>query len=571
MSLPVIIAILASNFFGITAIILSLRENKARKQLLAYEDEQRFQTKEGKLMRDINNHIDYYLNIDKIVQVIGENLNDLIKYSAISTLVVNDQTMSLRTHAVEAVNSHYIDEVKTKMLDSLQHLTDRDIKELHLDEKSDGKIIEEVAHATLASYFHLPFIVDDKTLAIITISSTRPNLYTEKEMNALYSIINRSAKSFNRLQSALNIEKSKLSAMVESLADGLFMVDAQSNVSNINPAARNFLQITKESPALIEVLSSLPIQFDFKGKIQKAIMSQESSEIKDLTIHNKVFNISITPVINIHDKTGKDTIGASVLMHDVTLRKAVAQMKEDFTNIIVHELRSPLTSIKAGSQLLLSDTKLSEEERKKLMVVIHEQSNKMLDEVALILDAAKIEAGLFTIQKAPADLKQLITDRLTVFLPMAQEKMIKLTSEVDPLLPKFSFDSHHIGQVINNLISNSMKFTPNGGSIKIVAKTMQNKIFISVTDSGKGIPKDKQPMLFNRFAQIAPAGTNTGTGLGLYLVKGVVEAHGGVITLESDEEHGTTISFTLPVEHTPNTMSQGNSEPTEQRPSRMVN
>ena len=173
----------------------------------------------------------------------------------------------------------------------------------------------------------------------------------------------------------------------------------------------------------------------------------------------------------------------------------------------------------------------------------------MLDEVALILDAAKLEAGLFTIQKIPGDLKQLIAERVQIFQSQAHEKFINLLVEVDPSLPTFNFDPIHIGQVVNNLISNALKFTSSGGSIKISAKPAIGSVVISVSDTGAGIPKDKQHLLFTKFTQLSGAQHGSvGTGLGLYIVKGVVEAHGGTVSLDSEEGRGTTITFSLPID-----------------------
>ncbi len=183
----------------------------------------------------------------------------------------------------------------------------------------------------------------------------------------------------------------------------------------------------------------------------------------------------------------------------------------------------------------------------------------MLDEVALILDAAKLEAGLFTIQKIPGDLKQLIGERVQIFQAQAHEKFINLLVEVDPSIPTFNFDPIHIGQVVNNLLSNALKFTSSGGSIKISAKPAIGSVIVSVSDTGAGIPKEKQHLLFSKFTQLSGADHGSvGTGLGLYIVKGVVEAHNGTVSLESEEGHGTTITFTLPLNDAKKTAADEN-------------
>jgi signal transduction histidine kinase len=326
------------------------------------------------------------------------------------------------------------------------------------------------------------------------------------------------------------------------------MVDINGKLNVINNAALEFLKITKENPSTIDIFSSLPNSYDFSSKIQRAINHKRVIEEKEVTIDQKIFQIFITPVFDVSVTTEKIVIGVSVLFHDITLEKSISKMKEDFTNIMVHELRSPLTAIKASSELLMKPPgPLSEAEKTKIIGLIAGQSRKMLDEVALILDAAKLEAGLFTIQKTLGDIKKLLTDRCQIFQPQAKEKFINLVVEIDPSIPSFSFDPIHIGQVINNLISNSLKFTTSGGTVKITAKPAIGSIVISVADTGAGIPKDKQRFLFSKFTQLSAGGGNAGTGLGLYIVKGVVEAHGGTISLDSEEGRGTTITFNLPI------------------------
>lgn len=226
--------------------------------------------------------------------------------------------------------------------------------------------------------------------------------------------------------------------------------------------------------------------------------------------------------------------------------------REDLTNMMVHELRAPLTAIKDSSSVLASNApSLEKHEGKKLLDIIHEQAKILLDQISEILDAAKLEAGKLTIQKTPGEnIVGVIKKSLTSFTAQAAKKQISLALEGSYELPLFSFDPIRIGQVINNLLSNSLKFTTNGGRIILKTELIGNihgkYIKISVTDTGVGIPKEKQRYLFTKYSQASE--TKGSTGLGLYVVKGIVEAHGGSVALESEVGCGTAISFTLPYE-----------------------
>lgn len=543
------ISIGATIIFGVVAIIFSMREEKAIKKLVENEVRQKQRLYEITMLKEVQDRIGYSLDVERVVEVITGSLDALLKYSTVSALIVKDEILVFKTHLKESVSKHYLESVKSSMVESYTTLEGTDIPQI-IDGNISGVAIDDLSRVEPESYFHIPIIVNDKTVSLLNVSSASPKLYSEEEMTTLYKIANMASEALSRLETILSVEKGKLMAMIGSLADGLFMVDINGQLTVINNAAKDFLRIPKDNPTTIDLLSALPNSYDFSAKIQRAINHKRVIEEKEVKIDEKIFQIFITPVFDESITTEKKVIGASVLLHDITLEKSVAKMKEDFTNIMVHELRSPLTAIKASSELLMAPpAPLTDEEKNKIIGLISGQSRKMLDEVSLILDAAKLEAGLFTVQKMPGDLKKLIQDRVSVFNPQAHERFVNMVVDIDPSIPTFSFDPVHIGQVVNNLISNSLKFTSSGGTIKITAKPAIGSVMVSVSDTGTGIPKNKQHLLFTKFSQLGSSEHGVvGTGLGLYIVKGVVEAHGGQVSLESEEGRGTTITFTLPLD-----------------------
>jgi signal transduction histidine kinase len=240
--------------------------------------------------------------------------------------------------------------------------------------------------------------------------------------------------------------------------------------------------------------------------------------------------------------------------HTKKLLKDRVKMREDFMDMTVHELRSPLTAIKDASSMLVTLTTLDANERAKLLHIIHDQSKFMLDQVTVLLDFAKLNQGKLTIQKISCDLIELLQQEVQIFLPQAQKRNMNITTEFDPNLPAFCFDKMRIAQVMNNIISNSIKYGRDNGHIILRAKAAEQHgdqvIVVSVTDDGPGIPKERQESLFDKFSQLDNGKYNNlsnSSGLGLYVAKGIIEEHGGKITLESEPGHGTTVSFTLPL------------------------
>lgn len=225
--------------------------------------------------------------------------------------------------------------------------------------------------------------------------------------------------------------------------------------------------------------------------------------------------------------------------------------KEEYSHLIVHELRAPVAVIKDTASLLIS-TKLSFEEQKNMLNLIHDQANKLLDQISTILDAAKVQEGKLSLRKTQGNIGELVKEEMALFQPEAKRKNINLTTQIKDNLPTFFFDNVRITEALNNLLSNSLKYTNENGLIKIAVDQNEGNIIVSVADNGIGIPAEKQSSLFTKFNELNgnmnKENHNLSSGLGLYITKWIVEAHGGTIKIESEESKGTTTTFTLPVD-----------------------
>ena len=229
--------------------------------------------------------------------------------------------------------------------------------------------------------------------------------------------------------------------------------------------------------------------------------------------------------------------------------EAQRKNKEDYTHVLIHELRAPLTAIKDSAEFMLSDGSLETNKEQQFLKIIETQSKMLLEQVGSLLDGAKIQAGKFILNKTASDISQTIKDRILIFQAQAEKEQIHLVFEEKEKIPPFSFDPLRVAQVINNLLSNSLKFTKSGGTITVKAVKDLDCIKISVSDTGVGIPKEQQQNLFEKFSKIGEdkQSSQDSSGLGLYIVKGIAQAHGGTVGLESNPGDGTTIFFTLPI------------------------
>ena len=237
---------------------------------------------------------------------------------------------------------------------------------------------------------------------------------------------------------------------------------------------------------------------------------------------------------------------AEELRQVVVELKAAQQIKDDFISLVSHELRTPLTSIRGYTELLLEE-KLAEEQLG-FLNAIDRNCGRLLSVVEDLLLVAQLQAGRFELVVGDFVLNDVVDFAAEAAQPLAASRHIGLKIAAEPGLA-MSGDAPRLGQVLDNLISNALKYTPDGGNVSLTATLSGVNAVIEVADSGIGIPEAEQEQIFNRFfrtsnAQLAGI---PGTGLGLVVTRGIIEAHGGTLGFESTEDIGTTFRIVLPI------------------------
>jgi two-component system, NarL family, sensor histidine kinase BarA len=234
------------------------------------------------------------------------------------------------------------------------------------------------------------------------------------------------------------------------------------------------------------------------------------------------------------------------------------RVKSNFLATVSHELRTPLTSVIGYSEMLLEGIagELNDEQREYVRTVM-EKGDQLLQLITGILDISRMEAGEMKIDKQPFDLDEVVTVALSTIAPHARRKKLIMSCTVPPSLPLVLGDRDKIRQVLLNLLGNAVKFTPEGGKVEVAATLAAllpaadsgRAVRISVHDSGIGVPPEHQKRVFDPFFQVDNSSTREygGTGLGLSIVKRLVEAHGGVVWVESEAGKGSTFAFTVPL------------------------
>ena len=231
------------------------------------------------------------------------------------------------------------------------------------------------------------------------------------------------------------------------------------------------------------------------------------------------------------------------------LKSSKNSARDDFLPILVHELRSPLSVIRGAADLLIKSTdELSVVQIQTLLNQIKNSSTTLLTMVGSILDVSKMENGKFEINKTFSDINSVLNEECSYFDPLTKIKKLIIQCMVDKDIPNFSFDIERVKQVLNNLISNAIKFSSEGAVITVTSKKTGSDCVVYVSDLGVGIPEHEKNFLFQKFFQASNQnGVQKGTGLGLFISKGIVEAHGGKIWFENNSPQGSKFCFSIPI------------------------
>ena len=346
-------------------------------------------------------------------------------------------------------------------------------------------------------------------------------------------------------------QKRNIEAIIYSIRDAV-IVDEFGRLSIANEAAEKLFDFdfknSKHQP-VEQVLNADKSEFvDFlrKSKQNKARHTKREMEFS-VDGRPRTFDCIFSCVYDEKEQV----CGVVAVLHDVTREKEISQMKNDFLSHVSHELKTPLASISAYSEMLLDDEAQDDQTRKEFYSVIQNQAKRLSRMIEDILNVSRIESGLIKVEKKPASLAILIEEQLQMIKGYAEEKNIEIIEQKAIVFDQVYADKDMVSQVIVNLLSNAVKYTRSGGSIKIESEVdeIAGTARVSVTDTGVGIPEDELKHVFDKFYRVGVNKNQAkGTGLGLNLVKQIIEkVHNGRVFVTSQPGVGSTFGFELPL------------------------
>ena len=347
-------------------------------------------------------------------------------------------------------------------------------------------------------------------------------------------------------------ERNKLELVLMSIADGVVVCDRDNKVQIVNAAATQLFD--KEAKDML----GKPLVFCTDGPDSPQICQviqvfadtvspgSLGPVVQQITLGERTVRLHIAPI-----SLNKEFLGSVMIMHDVTKQAELEKLKGEFISNVSHELRTPITSIKSYVDTLCTHGDMLEPDiYREFLQIIDSEADRLMNLVNEVLELSKLEEDNREIEMVQQDVRAAVEYTTRAVHLMAKEREIELNFHAQEPLPMVVMNRESIERAVINLVTNAIKYTPNGGKIdvSVVATTDgSNEIRIDVKDNGMGIPEECLPHIFERFFRVEKkVHTIKGTGLGLTIVKRIIEKHGGRITVASEIGHGSTFTIFLP-------------------------
>lgn len=372
--------------------------------------------------------------------------------------------------------------------------------------------------------------------------SRKVRVYGQDEIGQLAQTFNHLTKKLQEAQAMTEGERRKLSSVLTFMTDGVIATDRKGRIILINERAAEMLKVSRETVESHPIIEVLQLQDEYS---YEDLLEMKESLTLDYST-NKIPYILRANISIIQRETGFVN-GLIAVLHDITEQEKLDAERREFVANVSHELRTPLTTMRSYLEALSEGALHDKELAPRFLSVTQYETERMIRLVNDLLDLSKMDSRNFEINPSWVDFVKFFNHIIDRF-EMIKEHHITFKRQLPNEAVIVEIDEDKITQVIDNIISNALKYSPEGGQVTFRLKVLDDKIEISIKDQGIGIPKDNLESVFQRFYRVDKARTRQlgGTGLGLAIAKEMISAQGGEIWAKSKEGKGTTIVFTLP-------------------------
>ncbi|HLS24180.1 MAG TPA: cell wall metabolism sensor histidine kinase WalK [Pseudogracilibacillus sp.] len=376
--------------------------------------------------------------------------------------------------------------------------------------------------------------------------SQKVKVYGQDEISQLAITFNHLNDRLKHSIAATEKEQRKLSSVVENMSEGVIATNSKGQITLVNEAAGRLFNRNPNSLINRNLIELLQLEEKVENIDE---LQQDGSIILDFSDEQSIFYVRAN-FTAIYDEHRDDISGFITVLSDVTEDEKIEQERRDFVSNVSHELRTPLTTLNSYTETLIEGAWKDEELAPKFLRVIQEETGRMIRMVNSLLQLSRVDSKELQLNRETVDFTTLFHDVIDRFeMNLKEEQQIVFDRKIADESYYVWADRDRLTQVLDNIISNAIKYSPNGGTITFKLKKRYRQIVISVKDEGIGIEYEQLDKIFDRFYRVDKARTRElgGTGLGLAITRELVEAHYGQIWANSKEGEGTTIYFTLPL------------------------
>ncbi len=377
---------------------------------------------------------------------------------------------------------------------------------------------------------------------------------SEEKQNELLTTLMPLMKELKEATTALENARTEKDAILNATGEAMVLISNQHDILWFNRSFEDMflVQYTSDSSITTEALHShLQKAFENANEVLSKYFTSTESTFTEQATYTQVWpqkrNLEIyaSPV----KSKSEEYIGSLVVLRDVTREREVERLKTEFISHITHEFRTPLTSIRGYTEMMLDgDTGELSDDQRQFLNTVSRNANYLSDLVNDLLEVSKIESGAVRIKLVEVDLRSSIEDVIERLSPQASEKRIRLQTRIPKSPLEIKADPNRLSQILLNLMSNAIKYTKEGGRVTVTVRKRKSAIAVSVEDTGIGMSSEDLEHLFEKFYRSSNPYVESvrGTGLGLWITKSMVEMHGGSITVESKVGKGSRFTFTIP-------------------------
>ena len=499
------------------------------------------------------------MELNEVLRVILHAATDLVASKAGVVILAEPHEEAFRVVATYGISKSTLERFKS-LVHGMSYSQGR-VREALNEVRTCVNEMVKATDPQLTKSLGLPMYSGDSIIGAIFVFHTQKYFITESMARFLQSFAAWAAIAVKnaRLYEGMMAEKMRLNAIIQQSADGVMILDQALNVSTFNAALTRMTGISSADANghphhVIMPIENLRSESDLQHALANGwpLPNNSNPLYVEGDYRNKdgtIISVGITYAPLINDRGKMTSIIANV--RDLTRFREAEQLHKTFISVVGHELKTPVAIIKGyAGTLQRDDANWPRELVKEYLMTIEEEADSLTDLIDNLLEASRLQSGTFKLDiHVDASIKAIARNVAKKF--QQQTEKHQLVVDFGDKFPEVPADEKRITQVFNNLVSNAIKYSHKGGEIRIFGLTYGNKIVVGVRDHGIGIPQHEMHRVFQQFSRLdnALSRKTEGTGLGLFLTKAIIEAHGGQIWFEpNDNEPGTTFLFALPME-----------------------